>query len=74
MAELLDWPTLADVERDTILRTLSLMEGNRTRTAKILGISIRGLRGKLHDYAAQGHVVEPAHSMETFSRVGEGPP
>ena len=33
--------------------------GNRTHAATILGISIRALRNKLRDYAAQGVAVPP---------------
>ena len=42
-------PTLAEVERRHILDTLELCENNRTRAAKVLGLSIRGLRLKLHE-------------------------
>src|SRR5436189_6059180 len=43
---------LADIERDHILATLASCEGNRTRAANALGISIRCLRNQLHLYAA----------------------
>jgi len=43
-----------EVERDLILETLTHGLGNRTRAAEILGISIRTLRNKLHEYRAQG--------------------
>ena len=46
-----------DVESDLIIETLSHTLGNRTHAATILGISIRALRNKLHDYAAQGVAV-----------------
>jgi two-component system response regulator FlrC len=46
--------TVADVERDLILETLRHCLGNRTRAANILGISIRTLRNKLNEYAADG--------------------
>jgi DNA-binding protein Fis len=40
-----------------ILETLRHCLGNRTRTAAVLGISIRTLRNKLNDYAAKGAAV-----------------
>jgi two-component system, response regulator FlrC len=49
--------TVAEVERDLILETLRHCLGNRTRTAAVLGISIRTLRNKLNDYAAAGVAV-----------------
>ncbi len=48
-----------EVERDLILQTLHHTEGNRTHAATILGISIRALRNKLRDYAADGAAVPP---------------
>ena len=44
---------LAEVEKAHILRVLELEEGNRTRTARELGISLRGLRYKLKNYAEE---------------------
>ncbi|MGG5812530.1 sigma-54 interaction domain-containing protein [Falsiroseomonas sp. CW058] len=49
-----------EVERDLIIGTLSHCLGNRTRAAEILGISIRALRNKLHDYRAMGLAVPAA--------------
>lgn len=46
--------SLAQVERDYILETLARCNGNRTRAARILGISVRGLRGKLRAYERDG--------------------
>jgi DNA-binding NtrC family response regulator len=46
--------TLASVERQHILDTLTGCHGNRTHAAKALDISLRGLRGKLHDYWQSG--------------------
>ncbi len=54
--------TLDQVERSLILQTLAHTLGNRTHAATILGISIRALRNKLRDYAAQGEAVPPPPS------------
>ena len=50
----LEGRSVHDVEREHILRTLQHCFGNRTHAATILGISIRALRNKLHEYSAQG--------------------
>ena len=42
------------MEREVIIDTLRLTSGNRTRTASMLGLSIRALRNKISQYAAQG--------------------
>jgi two-component system response regulator FlrC len=46
--------TLDDIERNVILEALTYHQGNRTHTAKALGISIRTLRNKLADYRRLG--------------------
>jgi len=46
--------TLADMERELILRKLRQTGGNRTQAARALGISVRTLRNKLHLYTDQG--------------------
>ena len=53
--------TVAEVERDLILETLKHCLGNRTHAANILGISIRTLRNKLNEYAADGAPIPPAN-------------
>ena len=61
--------TLARVEREFILQTLRSYQGNRTRTADRLGISIRSLRDKIRDYRCFGeNVPEPVKrlSKEAF--------
>ncbi len=56
--------TLADLEREVILSRLAALEGNRTRAARSLGISLRTLRNKIRDYRALGHFVpEPARRV-----------
>ncbi|WP_223568904.1 helix-turn-helix domain-containing protein [Agrobacterium tumefaciens] len=49
-AEMLVGRTLADVERRLIFQTLRHCHGNRTRTAALLGISLRTIRNKLRGY------------------------
>ncbi|RKZ17437.1 hypothetical protein DRQ50_05005 [bacterium] len=46
--------TLKDMERELILRKLERTNGNRTRAAVELGISVRTLRNKLNIYTDQG--------------------
>jgi len=46
--------TLNDIERNVILEALKHHHGNRTHTARALGISIRTLRNKLADYRLLG--------------------
>jgi two-component system response regulator FlrC len=52
--------SLAEVERWLIIGTLDRCLGNRTHAARLLGISIRTLRNKLHDYAEAGFAVPQA--------------
>jgi DNA-binding NtrC family response regulator len=49
--------TVADVERELIIDTLTHCLGNRTHAANILGISIRTLRNKLKQYSGEGFTV-----------------
>lgn len=49
--------TVAEVERELIIDTLSHCLGNRTHAANILGISIRTLRNKLNQYQSEGMAV-----------------
>jgi two-component system response regulator FlrC len=46
--------TVRQMEELLIRRTLSEVDGNRTKAAEILGISIRTLRNKLNEYANRG--------------------
>jgi two-component system response regulator FlrC len=46
--------TIEAVEKDMILETLCDRKGNRSQTATVLGISIRTLRNKLHEYERSG--------------------
>jgi len=44
--------TLHEMEKRLILETLEMQHHNRTKTASVLGISVRTLRNKLHEYGA----------------------
>jgi len=46
--------SLREAERKLIFETLRNTKGNRTQAAKMLSISIRTLRNKLNEYAADG--------------------
>jgi two-component system response regulator FlrC len=50
--------TVQDMEKALILETLRANNNNRTEAAKLLGISIRTLRNKLHDYRQEGVVID----------------
>jgi two-component system response regulator FlrC len=41
---------LREMEKKMIIQALHDQEGNRTRASKVLGISVRTLRNKLHEY------------------------
>jgi DNA-binding NtrC family response regulator len=45
-----EFPTLAELEKQHIFAALDRCKGNRTHAAKILDVSIRTLRNKLHEY------------------------
>jgi DNA-binding NtrC family response regulator len=45
--------TVRDMEKELIRKTLQDTEGNRTRAARILGISLRTLRNKLNEFGLQ---------------------
>jgi len=49
---------LADFEKRIIEQTLREQNGNKTKTAKILGISIRNLYYKLEKYNLNGHIMQ----------------
>lgn len=55
--------TVAEMEQQLILDTLSHCLGNRTHAANILGISIRTLRNKLKEYADAGVAVPPPQGV-----------
>ncbi len=42
--------TLYDLEKDYILKALKYFEGDKQRTAWALGITVKNLYNKLHEY------------------------
>ncbi|HUD89920.1 MAG TPA: helix-turn-helix domain-containing protein [Xanthobacteraceae bacterium] len=61
--------TLAAAVRKHIILTLASCDGNRTHAAKILNISLRGLRDKLRGYAKAGVQVAPSQHLRSDLRL-----
>jgi DNA-binding NtrC family response regulator len=53
--------TVGEIERELVLQTLAHWHGNRTRAARVLGVSVRTLRNKIRQYSAEGIDV-PVHT------------
>jgi DNA-binding NtrC family response regulator len=67
--------TLARIERELIVQTLRRNNGNRTHTANLLGISVRGLRQKILCYKARGErIPEPARAQRNSAINSPTPP
>ena len=50
---------LKDIERDLVLETLASTDGNRTTSARLLGLSVRTLQKRITEYSAAGAEVTP---------------
>jgi DNA-binding NtrC family response regulator len=56
------WPrSLKEAERELIVKTLQSVQGNRTRAAELLGISLRGLHYKLKTLQQEGVLLAPGN-------------
>lgn len=67
--------TIEEVECELVLGTLRYYGGNRTRSARVLGISVRTLRNKINEYAAKGIAVpEPSCARDNRDIFGNDKP
>jgi DNA-binding NtrC family response regulator len=57
-------PPLAEMEKRHILAALEQCKGNRTHAAKLLDVSIRTLRNKLHEYNGTSPKAEEEAAVE----------
>jgi DNA-binding NtrC family response regulator len=71
-SSLIPGATLAQIEREAILRTLEMVGGSTTRAAEILGISVRKVQYRLKEYSAATHgTPPPTPSPEDEGSEGE---
>ena len=65
------------VERELILETLAHTHGNRTLSARLLGVSVRSIRNKISEYSAEGFHIprhdSPGKSVETIVPMNTRP-
>jgi DNA-binding NtrC family response regulator len=59
---------IRDIERNLILATLADTYGNRTVSARLLGVSVRTLRNKITEYSADGVDVPQRQSEDEINR------
>jgi hypothetical protein len=57
---------IRDIERDLVLETLANTHGNRTASARLLGVSVRTLRNKIAKYSAEGFHI-PSHESRDMN-------
>jgi len=63
--------SIRDMEQALIQQTIKHVNGNRTEAAKLLGISIRTLRNKLHDMGTGTSFAEsPVAQQDTLANAG----
>ena len=56
--------SLEELSKAHIIKTLEFMRGNKTRTAKILGVTVKTLYNKLHSYG----LVQPKENLAKTSK------
>lgn len=49
--------TISEMEKELILKAIIETKGNKTKASKILGVTTRTLRNKLHEYAEGGNQI-----------------
>ena len=64
--------SIRDMEREIILETLEAHQGNRTHTARALGMSLRTLRHKLKMYREAGVSVDPSYRQNRLGKISSG--
>ena len=69
LARLLVGSPISVVERDLILETLAHTHGNRTVSARLLGVSVRSLRNKISEYSAEGFHVPRHESRKSAETI-----
>jgi DNA-binding NtrC family response regulator len=45
--------SVAEAEKELIIRTLQSCEGNKTKAAQVLGVSLKTLYNRLNEYASE---------------------
>jgi DNA-binding NtrC family response regulator len=63
-----EFPTLTELEKHHIFAALDRCKGNRTHAAKMLDISIRTLRNKLHEYNGRANKPDSTGEHEENSQ------
>lgn len=56
--------TLAELEQQHILRALAIYEGNKTKAAQALGVTIKTLYNKIHQYGLKDSYIRPSKKTE----------
>ncbi|PTL75647.1 sigma-54 dependent transcriptional regulator [Vitiosangium sp. GDMCC 1.1324] len=70
VSSLIPGATLAQIEREAILQTMEMVKGSTTRTAEILGISVRKVQYRLKEYrpdksgTAQSDTIDEGDDLE----------